>query len=125
VLWPKKLAKGETITEEWIASVVDAITSVVRPAPPLRFERNRKGVTLTIDQQPGFMTCKSPGGGIAPGATALCYRFKAGDPGTLLTSQVSIYNPGPDAVPGSRRVWYGTSDGVANSALWWSCQAVS
>lgn len=125
--FPKPLGTGEVITEEWIASLVEVLRVIIRPKLPLKFEKGRNSLVLTSEDVGGgeLLTCKSPPGGIAAGASALCYRFKYGEPATLLSSQVLVHNPGPDAVPASRRLWYGTSDGVPNSALFWSCNTVA
>jgi hypothetical protein len=123
--WPKSPQEGEPLRAEWGRAVVEILTQVVRPKPPLKFERNKNGVVLTMeDVDGGLSTCKSPPGGIAPGATADCYRYKFGTHGTITTTQVTITNPGPDGVPGNRKVWYGNSNGVPMSALFWSCAEV-
>lgn len=49
--WPKYLKRGESITEEWIKALLDTLLMVVRPQAPLRFERSRHGVTLTLESE--------------------------------------------------------------------------
>jgi hypothetical protein len=122
-LWPKKLKKGEEITEAWIDSLVSAIEQTVRPQPPLRFERTRKGLLLMSGEVDGsgILLAKSPTAGIAPGDFATVTFYKRGTLNTLGTVTGRVRNPGPDFCPGNKKLWIGTVNGVPKTVLFWSC----
>lgn len=70
-----------------------------RPAGP----RNALGATWV----------KSPGGGIAAGATVLCYIYNSDN--TLSADQLAVFNNWPDNCPGNKKV------AVIAGVPFWSC----
>lgn len=121
--WPNAPKKGDPIRAEWGAAIVEILAQIVRPKHPLKFQRGRNQVVLTLDDTalPSVLLGKSPGSAIAAGATGTVTLYKEGTYDTLSSRTITARNPWPESCPPGRKVAIGTLNGVPDCILWWSC----
>jgi hypothetical protein len=124
---PPEVREGEALSASWLnalrACVRLALTRSHIRIAGLEGSQGVHGTTLRAGATAAgsIVVAKSTGGSIAANATGTVTLYQWGSLTTLSALTMTVYNPGPDVCPASKKVWIGEANGKADSVLFWSC----